>query len=81
MARKLAVITRPSSGIGAGFAEVYAQLGHDLVLVARGRDRLESLAEKLVEADLGDPGAQDFERRSFEAYGVKPRKYAVSHHA
>lgn len=69
MARKLALITGASSGIGAGFAECYAQLGHDLVLVARRKDRLESLAEELraahqieclvIQADLADPAAPD----------------------
>lgn len=47
MTRKLALVTGASSGIGAGFAECCAQAGHDLVLVARRRDKLESLAVAL----------------------------------
>ncbi len=47
-----ALITGASSGIGQGFAERYAALGHDLVLVARREDRLRQLAERL-EAQRG----------------------------
>jgi len=59
-----AVVTGASSGIGAELARVLARHGHDLVLVARDRARLEALAGELssehgvkaeaVPADLGD---------------------------
>jgi short-subunit dehydrogenase len=42
-----AVITGASSGIGAVYADRLARRGHDLILVARRRDRLEDLAGKL----------------------------------
>lgn len=41
------LITGASSGIGAVYAERFAQRSHDLVLVARDQARLESLADRL----------------------------------
>ncbi|MFL5253687.1 MAG: SDR family NAD(P)-dependent oxidoreductase [Rhodopila sp.] len=46
------LITGASSGIGATYADRFARRGHDLVLVARDRARLDSLADRL-RADYG----------------------------
>ena len=58
----IALITGASTGIGAIYADRLAKRGHDLILVARNKDRLASLARRIsndtgrkvetVEADL-----------------------------
>jgi short-subunit dehydrogenase len=59
------LITGASTGIGAAYAERFARRGHDLVLVARDRTRMEALSARLrqetgvaidiVKADLTQP--------------------------
>lgn len=66
MATKPSVlITGASTGIGATYADRFARRGHDLVLVARDRKRMEALAARLtqetgvaidiIQADLTNP--------------------------
>lgn len=62
---KTALITGASAGLGTEFARLFAKGGHDVVLVARRRDKLETLATVLskahginatvIAADLTDP--------------------------
>lgn len=44
------LITGASTGIGATYAERFARRGHNLVLVARDKTRLQALAERLQQA-------------------------------
>lgn len=58
--KKYAVITGASSGIGAAFARLLSKKGYALILIARRKTRLESLARHLsascetIAADLSD---------------------------
>ncbi|MBV9393698.1 MAG: SDR family oxidoreductase [Methylobacteriaceae bacterium] len=54
-ARRVAIITGASDGIGAELARLMAKKGHDLALVARRRDRLEALAAEIAGAGRPSP--------------------------
>jgi short-subunit dehydrogenase len=71
-----ALITGASAGIGRELALVFAEHGHDLVIVSRTKWKLDALAEEIVArygtavtvipADLTEPGAPE---RLFEELG------------
>ncbi|MWV48750.1 SDR family NAD(P)-dependent oxidoreductase [Rathayibacter sp. VKM Ac-2803] len=79
--RPLAVVTGASSGLGREFALRYAERGHDIVVVARRRDRLEALAAdvrerfgaavSVVTADLADPAAPSAIVETLRAQGLR----------
>ncbi len=76
---RVAVVTGASKGIGAEIARELASRGHELVLVARSADQLESLAEELpttahvLPADLSDRDARAGLLAEIESRGLTPQ--------
>lgn len=80
--RPVALITGASAGIGVALAEVFAEHGHELVLVARRERRLVELADAIaarghprplvLPMDLQDPGATERIAAELAKHGVEP---------
>lgn len=47
------IVTGASSGIGAAIARQFSKIGHNLVLVARRREKLQALGDELMRVDRG----------------------------
>lgn len=81
--RPVTVITGASAGIGVALARVFARHGHDLALVARRDERLQSLADEIaatgarrpivIPADLLRPGAAWQIGEALAAQGAEPQ--------
>ena len=79
MARRLALITGASAGIGAAFARIFAAQGYDVALTARRAERLDALAAEItmrfgveahpIPADLADPAGPDAVLEALTAQG------------
>jgi short-subunit dehydrogenase len=78
--KRTALVTGASSGLGKELAILFAQDGHDVVLVARSVSKLEDLAHELMKAhgikadviaaDLGDTSAPRFIEEQASARGL-----------
>ena len=81
--RPVTVITGASAGIGVALARVFARHGHELVLVARRKERLNALADEIaasgqpkpivIDADLAQPGAAREIGEVLSGIGVEPQ--------
>lgn len=68
-----ALITGGTAGIGRAFADKFAALGYDLVLVARNQERLDETAAELRGAKDGGPGLLRVETLSADLATVEGR--------
>jgi len=76
-----ALITGASTGIGAALSDVFAEHGHDLILIARNREKLQARAIAIQEKfgvkvawfteDLADPGGPARVHRTVSAEGLE----------
>ena len=80
--RPVVLVTGASGGIGADLARIFAGHGHDLALVARGKEQLEALADEIeatgrprpliLPCDLTAAGAVATLAAQLDAAGVVP---------
>ncbi len=85
--RRVVVVTGASAGIGAALARVFAERGHDLVLIARRESKLDELADEIAAGgrprplvlpiDLAQPGASARIKAELAAQGLEP-EYVVN---
>jgi short-subunit dehydrogenase len=81
--KPITLVTGASSGIGAALARVFAEHGHELVLVARREAHLTALADEIAAAgrprptvlsvDIGRPGAVPEIAAALTARGLEPQ--------
>ena len=79
--KNVALITGASSGIGKELAKIHAQQGGDLIIVARSKDRLESLKSelesthqvevKIITTDLSQPSSAEEVFDQIEGWGIE----------
>ena len=80
--KPIALITGASSGIGAAFARLFAERGHECALAARRAERLVTLADEIAAAghkrphtialDLSDREASSRLANELTAHGLEP---------
>jgi uncharacterized protein len=85
--RRVVVVTGASAGIGAALARVFAEHGHDLVLIARRESKLDALADEIAAGgrsrplvlpiDLAQPDAGARIKAELAAHGLEP-EYIVN---
>ena len=83
----MVVVTGASAGIGAALARVFAEHGHELVLIARRESKLDALADEIaaqgrprplvLAIDLAQPDAGARIKAELAAHGLEP-EYIVN---